>query len=69
MNDNAREELEKLCQATDKTKRFFRIHAYDRRIARGDDFAGDAWLDKASGRIAYSAVGHDRNVSMGIDQS
>lgn len=30
---------------------YYRVPALDKRIARGDDFAGDAW-------VRYTAVGH-----------
>lgn len=43
--------------------RFTRIPEQDRRIGRGDDFAGDAWLDRNTGQIAYGAVGVDRNAT------
>lgn len=41
--------------------RYERKPEHDRRIKRWDDFAGDAWLDTATGEIVYGAVGHDRN--------
>jgi hypothetical protein len=69
MNDIPNFESGKLCQSHNNAKRFVRVPAFDRRIARGDDFAGDAWLDKASGQVVYSAVGRDRNVSIDSDQS
>jgi hypothetical protein len=30
----------------------------DKRIARGDDFAGDAWINQQTGQVRYVAVGH-----------
>jgi len=47
----------------DDRPRFERRPDQDRRIRRGDDFAGDAWLDRKTGRIVYSVVGHDRNTT------
>lgn len=41
--------------------RYVRAPHLDKRIARGDDFAGDAWLDTHTGEIVFSAVGADRN--------
>jgi hypothetical protein len=41
--------------------RYIRQEQHDKRIARGDDFAGDAWLDKESNEIVYGVVGHDMN--------
>jgi hypothetical protein len=38
--------------------RFIRVPEHDRRIRRGDDFAGDAWLDLATGEVIYVAVGY-----------
>ncbi len=38
--------------------RFTRAPEHDRRIGRGDDFAGDAWRDNRTQRITYAAVGH-----------
>lgn len=43
--------------------RFIRAPQHDRRIGRGDDFAGDAWLDQRTGEIEYGAVGVDRNAN------
>lgn len=40
-----------------KNTRFARIPEHDRRIRRGDDFAGDAWRDRDTGEIKYVAVG------------
>ena len=39
-------------------ERFIREPDHDRRIGRGDDFAGDAWRDLRTGEIKYVAVGH-----------
>jgi hypothetical protein len=36
---------------------FTRAPEHDRRIGRGDDFAGDAWMD-STGAITYTVVGH-----------
>ncbi|MGE0373455.1 MAG: hypothetical protein AB7Q01_16465 [Gammaproteobacteria bacterium] len=35
-----------------------RAPLHDRRIANGDDFAGDAWRDPHTGAITYTAIGH-----------
>jgi hypothetical protein len=35
-----------------------RVPEHDRRFARGDDFAGDAWQNMQSDEIKYVAVGH-----------
>lgn len=43
--------------------RYVRFPLGDRRIRRGDDFAGDAWLDLQNEEIVYSVVGHDRNTT------
>lgn len=48
-------------QPNDQGLRYIRQPDHDRRIARGDDFAGDAWLDTETGAIVYSVVGYDRN--------
>ena len=42
-------------------QRYIRWPSEDRRFARGDDWAGDAWLDMHTGKIVWSAVGWDRN--------
>jgi hypothetical protein len=44
------------------TPRYIRQQQHDRRIGRGDDFAGDAYEDTATGVIVYVAVGVDPNV-------
>jgi len=36
---------------------------HDRRIRRGDDFAGDAWRNTETGELSYVAVGVDPNIS------
>lgn len=41
--------------------RYVRKPEADRRISRGDDFAGDAWLDMHTGETVYTVVGFDRN--------
>lgn len=41
--------------------RFTREPSQDRRIARGDDFAGDAWKDQKYGEITHVVVGHNPN--------
>lgn len=41
--------------------RYLRKPEADRRISRGDDFAGDAWLDTQTGETVYTVVGFDRN--------
>ncbi len=38
-------------------ERWTRVPPLDRRVARGDDFAGDAWLDRETGTTRYTAVG------------
>lgn len=40
-----------------KASRFTRAPEHDRRIRRGDDFAGDAWVDRVTGAVRYVAVG------------
>jgi hypothetical protein len=40
---------------------FTRLPEHDRRVANGDDFAGDAWRNEATGEIVYSIVGGDMN--------
>ena len=42
--------------------RYARQPQNDRRFARGDDFAGDAWQDTQTGEVTYTVVGHDPNV-------
>lgn len=49
-----------VCEISSR-RRFIRKSEKDRRFTRGDDFAGDAWLDLATGNIVYTAVGVDRN--------
>lgn len=43
-------------------ERYVRAPEHDRRISRGDDFAGGAWLDTVTGEIVYGAVGYDKNL-------
>jgi hypothetical protein len=43
--------------SADRNDRFQRAPNHDRRIRRGDDFAGDAWRDRETGAIVYVAVG------------
>jgi hypothetical protein len=43
--------------STDRNDRFQRVSNHDRRIRRGDDFAGDTWRDRETGAITYVAVG------------
>ena len=42
-------------------ERYTREPDNDKRIGRGDDFAGDAWRDRESGEIKYVAVGQNPN--------
>ena len=49
-----------ICNGHGKTARFVRVPGCDKRIGRGDDFAGDAWLDQITRRIVYSAVWHSK---------
>lgn len=58
---DARERSDEIDQ--DPPKRYERVPQFDRRFARGDDFAGDAWRDRWTGKIEYGAVGVDRNLS------
>jgi|GEM_PF-7108006 len=44
-----------------KLMRYVRAPEEDRRFARGDDFAGNAWRDTITGEIRHVAVGHDPN--------
>lgn len=44
-------------------QRYERRPSHDRRIKRGDDFSGDAWFDRETGKIVWGAVGVDRNCS------
>ena len=50
-----------ICKGAGETQRFVRAPDCDKRVANGDDFAGDAWLDQVTRQIVYGAVGHDRN--------
>jgi hypothetical protein len=53
-------------QPTRQALRYLRQPDQDRRFARGDDFAGDAWLDTETGAIVYTVVGYDRNTGAKI---
>lgn len=48
--------------------RYQRQPQRDRRIKRGDDFAGDAWLDTKTGQIVYGVVGYDYNSKTETDE-
>jgi hypothetical protein len=41
--------------------RYVRKPEADKRVSRGDDFAGDAWIDATTGETVYTVVGFDRN--------
>ena len=41
--------------------RLVRAHRFDTRIARGDDFASDAYRDTLTGKIVRVGVGLDPN--------
>lgn len=41
--------------------RYIRKSEQDVRICRGDDYAGNAWLDTLTGLIVWVAVGYDPN--------
>lgn len=43
---------------------FERVPEEDRRIGRGDDFAGDAWRNTKTGEIEWGTVGVDRNAQV-----
>lgn len=62
MTDAQREEVMESLKERG-AQRFARAPEHDRRMARGDDFAGDAWIDKKTFDVVYGAVGHDRNTS------
>jgi hypothetical protein len=47
-----------------KTPRYVRRWEYDKRIAWGHDFTGDAWLDRTTGKIVYMVVGFDPNAEI-----
>ena len=36
-----------------------RAPEHDKRIGRGDDYAGDAWRHVETGELRYVAVGHN----------
>src|ERR1700730_3428030 len=42
--------------------RYIRKPEHDKRIARGDDYAGDAWLDTWTDRLRWGVVGHNMNL-------
>ena len=46
-------------QRNREMNRYKRKPEHDKRIRRGDDFAGDAWLDTETGNIVYGVVGYD----------
>lgn len=48
------------------TQHYERKPEHDRRIARGDDFAGNAYLDTTTGEIIWVAVGVDPNRVWGV---
>ena len=52
-----------VCNGDGETLRFVRAPDCDKRVANGDNFAGDAWLDQETRQIVYGAVGHDRNAT------
>ncbi len=41
--------------------RYVRVPQFDKRVMWGDDFAGDAWKEVATGRIFWVAVGRNPN--------
>lgn len=43
------------------TLRYVRLPERDRRFKYGDDYAGDAWIDRRTGEIRWTAVGVDLN--------
>lgn len=52
------------CNSTGKlASRFWRLKFLDRRIGRGDDFAGDCWMDLQTKERRYVAVGHNPNLA------
>lgn len=50
-------DLAKAARAAPAQPQWQRIPERDKRIGRGDDFAGDAWIDPASGCVQYTVVG------------
>ena len=55
-----------VCKGDGETLRFVRAPDCDKRVANGDDFAGDAWLGQDTRQIVYGAVGHDRNETANV---
>lgn len=53
--------------ATEQTAPFERMPEHDRRVGRGDDFAGDAWRNAETGQVMWSGVGVDLNAAY-LDQ-
>ena len=43
--------------------RWSRAPEHERRIGRGDDFAGDAWRHARTGHLRWVAVGRDPNAA------
>ncbi|MFH5255252.1 hypothetical protein ACGTRS_28880 [Burkholderia semiarida] len=50
-----------LAQAVEVGGAFERAPEHDRRISRGDGFAGDAWRNRETGVLRHVSVGHDPN--------
>lgn len=44
-----------------RAKRYTRDAAFDKRIGRGDDYAGDAWRDRVLGIVRWMPFGVDPN--------
>lgn len=52
------------CEGTGSVgHRYVRRPWKDRRIGRGDDFAGDCWLDLETHQVRYVAVDHNPNLA------
>lgn len=47
--------------AAPKAVAFERAPEHDRRVSRGDGFAGDAWRNCETGVLRHVSVGHDPN--------
>jgi hypothetical protein len=60
---NVSGEDDKALDGSRESVRFVRAPDHDMRVAHGDDFAGDAWLDRKTRQIVYGTVGHDRNAT------
>jgi len=43
------------------SQQFIRATKHDKRVKYGDDFAGDAWIDRYTGLVRYTAVGQSPN--------